>query len=394
MEVAGMRFIPSRSLAFVCAALGINAVCIGAASADFVTYDYRGNQFVSIEGEPGVFSANDRVTGRFTINCDIAHPEGTCVNLPYNDYFAMGAVGLESMEFSAGPASLPTAEGHAVVGAFNFSTDAEGQIVDWDIDLVHHDPTGFINVDTDNNPFGPVDSAAALGAFANVPDDPGRWKTIGRPGGRSAPGFNSHNRIYGDEVFADVCIDIPVGRRCATLFAGETHDVKGMFEHTDFWVHYRFERFFPEGGWRYSERWMSCQTGPGAVTVYKDHATLQAILDPNGPECGTDGFIEECDEFQNCEWSPWGFGEPTEVAGEWLNPINTTRAVVNHSATFYDPWSGMTQLFRIHCNENGADLMADGGFSIGIRDFPFNGFETQGGNNYWLRACNNHDKIK
>ena len=56
MEVAGMRFIISRMLVFVCTALCINAVCVGAAGADFVTYDYRGNNFVSIDGEPGVFS--------------------------------------------------------------------------------------------------------------------------------------------------------------------------------------------------------------------------------------------------------------------------------------------------------------------------------------------------
>ena len=51
-----MRFIISRMLVFVCTALCINAVCVGAAGADFVTYDYRGNNFVSIDGEPGVFS--------------------------------------------------------------------------------------------------------------------------------------------------------------------------------------------------------------------------------------------------------------------------------------------------------------------------------------------------
>jgi hypothetical protein len=389
-----MRFITSRMLVFVCTALCINAVCVGAAGADFVTYDYRGNNFVSIDGEPGVFSTKDRVTGRFTINCSVAHMEGTCANLPFNDYFAMGAVGLESMSFSAGPATLPTAEGHVMVGAFSFSTDSQGQIVDWDIDLVHHDPSGFINVDTDNLPLGPVDSAAALGAFANVPDDPGRWKTIGRPGWRSAPAYNSHNRIYGNEVFADVCVDTPFSTRCATLFAGETYDVKGTFEHTDFWVHYRFDRPLQEGGWRHGERWMACQTGPGAIALYKDHATLQAVLDPNSPSCHSDGFIEDCDEFQNCDWRPWSFGGPLELAGEWLEPINSTRAVVNHSATLYDPWSNTSQQVRIHCNEDGSDLMADGGFSIGTRYFPFQGFETHGWNNFWLRACNNHDKVK
>jgi hypothetical protein len=389
-----MRFISSRSLVFVCAALGINAVCIGAAGADFVTYDYRGNHFVSIEGEPGVFSTNDRVTGRFTVDCRVAHPEGTCASLPFNDYFAMGAVGLETMSFAAGPATLPTADGQAMVGAFSFSTDSDGQIVDWDIDLAHHDVSGLINVDTDNKVFGAVDSAAALGAFANVPADPGKWKTIGRPGRRSAPMYNSHNRIYGDEVFADVCVDTQFGRRCATLFAGEVYDVKGTFEHTDFWVHYRFDRPFPEGGGRHGERWMSCQTDPGAILIYKDRATLQAVLDPNSPMCQSDGFIEDCDDNQNCQWQPWAFDAPTEIAGEWLDPINSARAVVNHSTTFYDPWSDRTQRLRIHCNENGADLMADGGFSIGPRIFPFQGFETQGGNNYWQRACNNHDKVK
>ena len=130
-----MRSLVPKALLFLGTALCINILCVNAASADSATYVYRGNNFTDIQGEPGVFSTKDRVTGHFTVNCSIAHPEGTCANLPYDNYFWMGAVTLESVELSAGPASLPTDDGHADVNAFWFSTDSNGQIVFWDIEL-------------------------------------------------------------------------------------------------------------------------------------------------------------------------------------------------------------------------------------------------------------------
>lgn len=389
-----MRILGSKSLIFICSALCINTLCIGAAGADFMTYEYRGNKFVVMEGEPGIFTTNDRVTGRFTIDCGAAHMEGNCVNLPFFDYFAMGAVRLDMMSFSAGPATLPTADGQAIVTSFRFSTDSRGRIDDWNIDLVWFDPTGIINVDTDNNTGGPIDSAAALGGGGVVQDDPGKWKTIGRPNGPSTPLSSFHNRMYGNDVGADICVEIPGGHRCSFLWAWDNYDVKGEFEDSNVDINYWFHRFLPGGGWREGWRWISCRVGAGAIKANPNRVTLQTLLDPENPECYSDGYILRCDEFHNCNEQPWGLMEPTEVTGEWLDPIDTSKAVVSHENTFYDPWSNTYHQVRRNCNERTGGLMEDGGFSIGTRHFPFRGFGTQGWSHYWVRACNDHEKVR
>lgn len=138
------------------------------------TYSYQGNNFVDFDGEPGVFSSDDRVTAQFTLDCAMAHPEGSCRNLPYADYLQSSAVRRESIDFSAGPARLPTNDGDANIDRFFFSTDSSGRIVDWDMELIWPDPSGIINVDTDNQGDG-LDSAAALGAGAVVVGQPGNW---------------------------------------------------------------------------------------------------------------------------------------------------------------------------------------------------------------------------
>jgi hypothetical protein len=389
-----MRFLTTKLFILVCSAMCINTLCINAAGADSVTYDYRGNNFVELQGESGIFSTKDRVTGRFTLNCSAAHIEGTCANLPFDNYFALGAVELESMSFSAGPASLPTADGDAVIAGFNFSTDSNGQIVDWDIDLFLDDPSGVINVDTDNSIYGPIDSAAALGGGAVIFDDPGKWKNIGRPGRRSTPTFKDHNRTYGNDVGASICVDIPNGQRCADLYAGENYDVKGTYQHTDLSINYWFYRSFPEGGWRQGSYWVSCQVGLDAIRAHQNRVTLEAMIHPNGPECYSDGIFEECDAFYNCERRPWGISNPTEVTGEWIDPMNTSTVIVNQTDKYYDPWSETSQRSMVHCNESGGNVMTDGGFSIGIRHFPFEGFDTQGWSQYWLRSCNNSYQAK
>jgi hypothetical protein len=87
----------------------------------------------------------------------------------------LGAVELEPLSFLAGPAGLPTSDGEVEIAQFSFSTDSIGRIVDWDMDLFLYDPSGVINVDTDNRIGGPIDSAAALGGIAVVRDNPGEW---------------------------------------------------------------------------------------------------------------------------------------------------------------------------------------------------------------------------
>jgi len=148
----------------------INIFFVDSAYALSVNYSYEGNNFVEITGEPDKFSTDDRVTAKFNIDCTVAHGAGDCVNLPFDNYFDLGAVLLEPNSFSAGPASLPASDGSVVISRFSFSTDAMANIVDWDMDLVFDD----LNIDTDNIGDG-LDSAAMQGADAVVRGQPGIW---------------------------------------------------------------------------------------------------------------------------------------------------------------------------------------------------------------------------
>ncbi len=159
-------------LFMLASAVFCNALLATSVAALSMEYLYRGNYFVELEGVTGLFTYSDRVTARFTIDCAIAHSEGNCRNLPYDDYFLSGAVAAESMDFSAGPVALPTADGNVEVRSFSFSTDYRGQIVDWDMDLFLSEP--WLNVDTDNVNGG-IDSAGAPGESASVSGQPGLW---------------------------------------------------------------------------------------------------------------------------------------------------------------------------------------------------------------------------
>jgi uncharacterized repeat protein (TIGR01451 family) len=108
----------------------------------------------------------------FTVDCSVAHTEGDCSNLPYDDYFELGAIDPGSIQFSAGPAMLPKPDGSVIISRFIFSTDGSANIKDWDIELFSEDP--FQNIDTDNVGGG-IDSAAALGGAANNNGLPGTW---------------------------------------------------------------------------------------------------------------------------------------------------------------------------------------------------------------------------
>jgi uncharacterized repeat protein (TIGR01451 family) len=149
-----------------------NMLLANSAAALSMEYLYRGNHFVEIEGFTGLFSPTDHVTAQFTIDCALAHSEGDCRNLPYDDYFSLGAIDVKSMNFSAGPVVLPTADGNVEVRVFSFSTDYQRRIVDWDMDLFLTEP--WLNVDTDNVNGG-IDSAGAPGESASVSGQPGIW---------------------------------------------------------------------------------------------------------------------------------------------------------------------------------------------------------------------------
>ena len=81
-----------------------------------VNYAYEGNKFTDIEGEPDSFSPDDRVSAKFIVDCEAAHWAGDCANLPFDNYFELGAVVLEPESFTAGSASLPDPDGSVLIG--------------------------------------------------------------------------------------------------------------------------------------------------------------------------------------------------------------------------------------------------------------------------------------
>lgn len=159
--------LPAILLVLWCSMLSASYV-----TASSIEYFYRGNPFVELDSVTGLFSYTDHVSASFSIDCAAAHSEGNCTHLPYDDYLALGAIEMESLDFSAGPVVLPTPDGKVEVNVFSFSTDYLGRIVDWDMDLALAER--WLNVDTDNVNGG-LDSAAAPGESARVVGKPGNW---------------------------------------------------------------------------------------------------------------------------------------------------------------------------------------------------------------------------
>jgi len=211
------------------------------------------------------------------------------------------------------------------------------------------------------------------------------------------PPINSdHNRSYGNDLGAEICVERPgiQVQRCADLQAWEYYDVKGTYQFTEIEINYWFIRFFPEGGQREGRRSMTCQVGIDAINALPNNVSFDATLHPNGPECSSHGIIEECDALWQCETRPWGFSDPTVVTGDWNDPINSSKAVVNRTDNYYDFWTETSHRTVTHCNENWGDMMASGGFSIDDRHFPFEGMDVPGLSYYSLRSCNNNFKEK
>lgn len=214
------------------------------------------------------------------------------------------------------------------------------------------------------------------------------------------PIFSDNSRAHGNEVMAGVCVQVPNRpvERCVDLHAWEHYDVKGTYQFTGIWINYRVHRSNPDGSWRSIWAEMICQAGLETIKASPNHVSLDAILHPDGPECDSWGIIEDCDQWGNCVPQPWGFSDPTVVTGAWIDPMNTSKGVINWQHDFYDPWSETSQKIVEHCNENLGEIMARGGLSLEfggrIRDIPFEGFDTQGWTQYWLKSCNSNSKVK
>ena len=395
-----MRFLANNALIFVCSVMCINCFFVDAAAADSATYVYRGNNFEQLEGDPEVFSLKDRVVGRFTVDCSIAHPEGTCANLPWDNYFWLGAVSFESIHLMAGPATLPTDDGYADVNRFRFSTDADGQIVHWDIDLSFMDPSGLINVDTDKKPWGSaIDSAAALGGGASVYGNPGRWKKVGTPGGPHESLFN--NRTYGNSVDGGSCTYLANGHRCRAIHVRENYDVKGTFEDIEASFETWRDVFDPsDGSWENTWRVLTCPVDQKSISAHTNHVTIEVVLDTEDPECYQWGYREGWDPDPSIGyyWEPYFYSPGVRIIeGEWRDPFSygSSMWIGNYKSSSYDGWSGTetTEHGVNHCDSRWGDMMTSGGFTTtspsgAVRSYEFVGPDAPTWSSYNVSSCN------
>ncbi|PLW68035.1 hypothetical protein [Pseudohalioglobus lutimaris] len=99
----------------LCAAQVANAT----AGSKKIRYIYEGNNFGGADGE---LKTSDRLSGRFAVDCRVAHSAGACENLAYDDYLASGAVDPQSSSFSAGSISWPPSN-PGTSGYIGFGTD-------------------------------------------------------------------------------------------------------------------------------------------------------------------------------------------------------------------------------------------------------------------------------
>ena len=178
------------------------------------------------------------------------------------------------------------------------------------------------------------------------------------------PIFSDHSRAHGNEAIASVCVEVPNRpvERCAYIHAWEHYDVKGAHQFTGMYINYKFRRSNNDGSYRYGQAQLFCQTDLETMKADPNHVRIDAILHPDGPECNSWGMIKDCDANDDCEPpAPWSFSDPTVVTGEWLDPINTSKVVVNRKNDFFDPWSATSHKTVEHCNESWGDVMSRGG---------------------------------
>lgn len=397
-----MRFLNNKALIFVCSAMCLNCFFVNGATADSATYVYRGNNFEVLEGDPEVFSLKDRVTGRFTVDCSLAHAEGTCANLPWDNYFWLGAVRFESIHLKAGPATLPTDDGYADVNRFRFSTDADGQIVYWDIDLSFMDSSGFINVDTDRKPWGSaIDSAAALGGGASVSGNPGRWRKVGTSGGPHGPFLS--NRAYVNSVTGGSCTYLENGQRCRAIHVWENYDVNSTFEDTAASFETWGDEFdLSDGSWEHTSRVLTCPVDQKSISAHTNQVTIEVVLDTEDPECDHWGYREGWDPDPSIGyyWEPYLYSPGVRVfEGVWRDPFSYGSSMWNatYKSSLYDGWTGTETIEHgvHHCDSRWGEMMTSGGFTTisptgAVRSYAFEGPDGPTWSSFNVSSCNDN----
>ena len=207
------------------------------------------------------------------------------------------------------------------------------------------------------------------------------------------PVFSDHNRTYGNSVGAGKCDPLPNGHRCRDLHAWENYDVKGEYQYTEVAIGFNFHRDFSDGSWVDGYRYLVCPVDQKAISVLPNRVSLEATLDPAAPGCYSDGqrVTWDPDPLIGYQFFPYGYSEPREVVGEWLDPMSYSKSISNRRDRFHDGWSDTTSTVVRNCKESFGDLMQDGGFSLGPQFHPFEGSEGPAWSFFQIMTCNENN---
>jgi hypothetical protein len=206
------------------------------------------------------------------------------------------------------------------------------------------------------------------------------------------PVFSDHNRIYGNSVGAGKCDPLPNGYRCRHLHAWENYDVKGEYQYTEVVISFDFRRDFSDGSWVAGNRHLVCPVDQEAISVLPNHVSLAVTLDPAAPGCYSGGERTTFDPIIGIpQTTPWGYSDPREVVGEWLDPMNYSNSISNRRERFHDGWSDTSGTAVRNCKESFGDLMQDGGFSTGPQFHPFEGSEGPAWSFFQTMTCNENN---
>lgn len=207
----------------------------------------------------------------------------------------------------------------------------------------------------------------------------------------AAPTFaTTVSRAIATGANADRCDYSDYGYSCLVVSAYESYDIQGNYENT--WsstLEDSFEYDPDTGGYMYGFRVLECSLPLGAISASQNRVTVEALLDPNSPNCFSFGEMYIFDPSTGEQWIPYAFDTTIELNGVWEDPLQSAAGPVNRRMQTYDYATGSVVRWNYQCHESFGDLMQKGGFSVNDVFVPFQGIGGSGWSSFYISKCNN-----
>jgi hypothetical protein len=139
----------------------IAAVFASSLAAHATTYDYTGVDFSIVTNS---YSTSDSVTGSFTTAS------------PLGDNLTNATISATSFSFYDGVRTINNMNGYAEV--LDISTDASGNIVDWNVDVAQGGPLSYIAVTGGPLTTSPGDATQLTVGNYGISESSGVWTTV------------------------------------------------------------------------------------------------------------------------------------------------------------------------------------------------------------------------